>query len=205
MNLSKICAVIKDMKAATLTDHELLKRCQTGDPLAWERFVRTHQQRVFTIAGAYTRTYDDTRDLAQEIFLKIYKNLKKCRDFESLIPWMNALGRNTAIDFLRKTSRHFKHFDDVYESNLTTQDPGPDQIVELKTRKDILLKAMDSLEFIHREILMLKELQELTLDEVSKILGIPIGTAKSRLYHARVQLTRKVTRMTRSEVCSVEL
>lgn len=188
-----------------MTDSEILTRCRAGDSPAWELFVRRHQQRVFSIAGTYTRNPEDTRDLAQEIFIKLYRNLHQCRDDRMLVPWMNALARNTSIDYLRRMHRHSIYYDDVYESNVSTPAPTPEEICLVSNQRELLHLALKSLDTLHREVLMLKEYQELSIEEISGILNTPVGTVKSRLFNARVKLTRAVTELCRSEVCGVAL
>lgn len=190
----------------TLTDYELFKNCRNGDALAWESFVRRHQQRIFNLAGAYTRNYEDTRDLAQEIFIKIFRNLDKCRSAEMVKPWMMAVGRNTAIDYLRRLYRQPSTVSndvilDLAPSSIRT----PEQICEIQSQRDLLRRGLTLISTRFREIIMLKDIQEMSLQDISRILDIPEGTVKSRLHNARIALSRTVMDLCRSEVCNVSL
>jgi len=190
---------------ATLTDAQIFHRCRAGDPLAWELFVRRHQQRVFGIAGTYARNPDDVRDLAQEIFIKLYRNLHQCRDAGMLIPWMNALGRNTAIDYFRRMVRHSIAWNDIYDDTVASPGPTPEELCDVANQRELLHLALNSMDTLHREVLMLKEYQELSIEEIAGILDVAVGTVKSRLFNARVKLTRAVLDLCRSEVCDVTL
>ena len=79
----------------------LLDRCRRGDELAWEALVREYQGRVYGIAYGYTGDPDDARDLAQDIFIRVYKRLDSCREPDRFLPWLIRLARNAAVDHLR--------------------------------------------------------------------------------------------------------
>ena len=81
---------------------ELLKRCQRGDELAWEVLVRQEQGRICSIAYGYVGDQDEAQDLAQEIFVRLYKRLDTCRDAEKFTSWLISIARNACLDHLRR-------------------------------------------------------------------------------------------------------
>ena len=185
-----------------MTDTEIFKGCQAGNRLAWEEFVRRFQQRIFSLAGIYTRNPDDTRDLAQEIFIKLYRNLGQCTDPAFFVPWMITLARNTAIDYYRQSwRRHEIATDDTVLASNESATPSPEANVEMASRRNILRQAINSLNTVCREVIMMKDIQELSLREISEILQIPEGTVKSRLNRARIELTQAVLNLCGKEVC----
>ena len=173
---------------------ELLDRCRQGDGLAWEALVRRFQGRVYGIAYYYTGNVEEARDLAQDIFVKIYSRLETCTRAETFIPWMIRLARNASIDRLRKTKARPPAAGIPVEEMFDLKAPGPDpaEVWRTTSRKELIHRALQRLSQINREMILLKEIQGMTLEEVADLLKIPVGTAKSRSNRARLELAREV-------------
>ena len=182
------------MTALNLDMNDLLKRCQSGDELAWEAFVRHFQGRIFRVAWFYTGNRDDARDVAQDVFIKIYRMLRTCRDADLLLPWMMKIARNTGIDFLRKRSRRPVVSSEPLEefTGLRSSMPDPNEVMETGARQRLLHDAMQVIDLKSREMILLKEIQGLKIEEIAQVLGIPAGTVKSRSSKARIELTEAV-------------
>ncbi len=172
----------------------ILERCRQGDNLAWEALVRRTQSRVYGLALQYVRDADEASDLAQEIFIKIYRNLDKMETGSSFLPWMVRLARNCCIDRIRRIKARPPARDIVVDEDLelTSALPSPEQSWDSDQRKELVYQAMGSLSEQNREILLLKEIQQLKLTEIAGMLGLPIGTIKSRASRARVELAKSV-------------
>lgn len=80
----------------------ILQRCRTGDELAWEALVREYQSRVYGIAYYYVNEEEEARDLAQDVFVRIYRNIATCPDAHLFVPWMIRICRNACVDHLRR-------------------------------------------------------------------------------------------------------
>lgn len=172
----------------------ILARCSAGDALAWEALVRQFQSRVYSIAYHYVGNSEDARDLAQDIFVRIYRNIASCADPEMFLPWMIRIARNACIDHLRrrKARPHGREvaLDDA--AALPARENRPDQEWATNSRKRLIHRALAELSSLNREIIILKEIQGLQLNEIASLLHVPLGTVKSRSNRARLELARKV-------------
>jgi len=175
----------------------LLERCRQGDDLAWEALVRQYQSRVYAMALHYMRNAEEARDVAQDIFVRIYQRLETFQSDQAFLPWMLRLARNVCIDGLRhRKARPLANgvaIDDAVQIASTA--PTPEQISETRSCRDLLYRAMDRMSEADREILMLKEIQGLMIEEISSLLKVPAGTVKSRCNRARLDLAERVRRL----------
>ena len=177
----------------------LLTRCREGDELAWEALVRRYQGRVFALALHYTRNREDALDTAQEIFVKVYRQLGGLRDGQAFLPWLLRLGRNCCIDRLRRLKVRTPPIEvaiDQAAPTLATDDPSPEQRGRDRQRRELLQRALGTLSETSREVILLKEIQQLKLEEVAALLQVPVGTVKSRSSRARIELARAVPALT---------
>ena len=172
----------------------LVRRCRGGDALAWEDLVRRYQGRVLAVARHYVGDLDDARDLTQEIFLRIYRRLDSCRDPERLLAWILKLARHACIDHLRRrrSRQPWRRDDAVPLSSLAHGQPTPEDVSCRESSQRLVRRALQRLGRRHREVLILREIQGLPLEEVASLLGIPGGTVKSRAHRAKLELARAV-------------
>jgi len=172
----------------------LLERCRAGDELAWEALVRQFQARVFGIAFHYTGNAEDARDLAQEIFIRIYSHLDLCADERMFVPWMIRISRNACIDHLRRKKARPAPVDIAVEEmvHLQAAGPNPEEHWMADSRKRVIHLAFRRLTALNREIILLREILGLSLDEIASVLKIPLGTVKSRSNRARIELAERV-------------
>jgi RNA polymerase sigma-70 factor (ECF subfamily) len=175
----------------------LLERCRRGDDLAWEALVRRYQSRVYSVAWHYMRNAEEARDLAQEIFVRIYERLETFRGEQAFLPWMLRLARNACIDALRRRKARPPATDVAIDDavQLPSPTPTPEQTSAARSTRELLYRAMERLSESDREILMLKEIQGLKVEEISSLLKVPTGTVKSRCNRARIELAACVRRL----------
>jgi len=176
---------------------ELLKRCQNGDELAWEVLVRQHQGRICSIAYGYVGEQDEAMDLAQEIFVRVFKSLDTCTDAEKFQSWLIRISRNACIDHLRRRKTRPPLQDIPAEDMVALASEGPtpqDEWIK-SSRQKLVHSALQHLSEINREIIVLKDIQGLPLEEISGMLDLPLGTVKSRSSRARIELARTITEM----------
>jgi len=176
---------------------ELLKRCQDGDELAWEVLVRQHQGRICAIAYGYVGEQDEAMDLAQDIFVRVYNNLDTCTDPEKFQAWLTRMTRNACIDHLRRRQARPPRQDlpAAEMVNLQSGGPTPEDTFYQSSRKNLVHRGLQKLSEINREIIILKDIQGLPLEEISGLLELPIGTVKSRSSRARLELAKVITEM----------
>jgi RNA polymerase sigma-70 factor (ECF subfamily) len=172
----------------------LLDRCRQGDDLAWEALVRRYQGRVFGVTMHYMRDREEARDMAQETFIKLYRKLDSLRDGEAFLPWLIRLARNGCIDQLRKnkvrTPEHSVPVDEGPE--IATDRPSPEESSVTHWRHGLLHQALQHLSEQSREIILLKDIQELKLGQIAEMLALPLGTVKSRSHRARIELAEAI-------------
>ena len=176
---------------------ELLKRCQNGDELAWEVLVRQHQGRICSIAFGYVGEQDEALDLAQDIFIRVYNSLATCTEPEKFQSWLTRIARNACIDHLRRRKARPPLQDIPAEDMvaLAANGPSPEDDLIRSSRQKLVHRALQHLSEINREIIVLKDIQGLPLEEISGMLDLPLGTVKSRSSRARIELARAITDM----------
>jgi RNA polymerase sigma-70 factor (ECF subfamily) len=172
----------------------LLERCRAGDELAWEALIRQHQSRVYGLAYHYVGNAEEARDVAQDIFVRVYRNIDSCTEAERFVPWMIRIGRNACVDHLRRRKARPPSFDVPAEEMVDLPGPGqnPEEQFVADSRKRLVHLALQALSELNREIILLKDIQGLSLEEIATMLSVPIGTIKSRSNRARIELARKV-------------
>jgi len=176
---------------------ELLQRCQKGDELAWEVLVRQHQGRICSIALGYVGEQDEAMDLAQEIFVRVYRSLATCTEPEKFASWLIRIARNACIDHLRRRKARPPRRDIPAEDmvGLASGTPTPEDDWVRTSRQKMVHRALQRLSEINREIIILKDIQGRPLEEISNLLDLPLGTVKSRSSRARLELAQAITDM----------
>jgi len=170
----------------------VLERCRDGDQLAWEALVREFQGRVYGIACHYVGNSEDARDVAQEVFVRIYRNLAPDIDKQRFVPWMIRVCRNACIDHLRRRRARPQALDDQAQTKLVDGRQNPEEQWAANSRKRLIYRAMQQLSRLNREIILLKDILDLPLEQISSMLKVPLGTVKSRSNRARIELAEKV-------------
>ena len=176
-------------------DAELVREAKDGDRRAFGRLIETYQRRVYALAYGILRNREDAWDAAQEAFVKAYKSLDRFEGQASFYTWMYRITYNVSIDHLR--SRNRKEMSDLPETKQVDEalrraghSPAgdPDQESHRRELKEVLSKAMARLSEKHRAIIVLREIEGLSYEEMAEILDISKGTVMSRLFHARKNL-----------------
>jgi RNA polymerase sigma-70 factor (ECF subfamily) len=177
----------------------LLDRCRQGDELAWEAFVRQYQRRIYSLATCYATDADDARDLAQDVFIRLYETRKRWADAGAFLPWMIRVARNLCVDKVRARKARPPVSDIPMDDMVTLAAAGgtPEDQYEGASRRRLFYRALRKLTDLSREIILLKEIQGLQIEEVSRLLHVPLGTVKSRSNRARLELARHVLALER--------
>ncbi|MEO8197473.1 MAG: sigma-70 family RNA polymerase sigma factor [Thermoanaerobaculia bacterium] len=172
----------------------LLERCRQGDDLAWEALIRQYQGRVFGLALHFMRDREEARDAAQEIFIRVYTRLDSLHEGQAFLPWLLRLARNSCIDRLRRRQVRTPAFAVALEDapEIPSPEPSPEEAALRDAREVLLYRALGELSEKNREIILLKDTQELKLEEIAELLSLPLGTVKSRAHRARIELALAV-------------
>jgi RNA polymerase sigma factor, sigma-70 family len=183
--------------AQPLTPDSLIEQCLAGDQAAWEQIVRQNWRKVFNVAYKFVGRHDEAEDLTQDIFLKIFKALKTFdrRNFQT---WIISISRNLCIDHYRSVRKERQTIArDVDASDLqpATTDRGPYASAEHQDLRAQLRQALATLPITLRTAVVLRDLQELSYQEIADRLGLPEGTVKSRINRGRIELAHQLRRL----------
>lgn len=172
---------------AHLDDQECVTRAQRGEGKAFSELVARYQDRVYRFLLRLTHSADDALDLTQDTFLRAYQGIDRWRPEALFKTWLFRIARNVAFDRLRRAGRvEFVELDE----DVDVQDPasGPDAVIEIAQRYSQLEAALARLPAEHREILLLREIEEMSYDDIALVLELNVGTVKSRIARARAAL-----------------
>ena len=178
------------------TDAELVAKCRSGDREAWEIIVRHRHARVYNLAYRFTGRTDEAEDLTQEVFLKVYRTLHLYRpESGALETWIVRVARNHFIDHYRKyrTERlRTAPLEDHHGvgAQVTARVETPGDMLDRKETSERVHRLLDRLPQDQREAVILRDLEELTYEEISELIHVPIGTVKSRINRGRIELAR---------------
>jgi RNA polymerase sigma-70 factor (ECF subfamily) len=182
-------------------DRELVRRAQKEDKEAFEELVRRHQARVFAVAGGILRNKEDVEDIAQQVFLKAYFSLKRFDQRAAFSTWLYKITVNECWDLLRK--RKVRPL--LYEADLSEEqarqygaseerEEQTQDVSERLEKRQELERLLDCLEERDRTMLVLKEVQGFSVEEIAELLGINGNTVKVRLFRARQRITERLRR-----------
>ena len=177
----------------------IVDRCRAGDGPAWEAFVRHFQGRVFALAYSYVGDREDARDLAQEIFLRLYETRARWLAGDEFLPWLFRVARNRSVDYLRRKKVRTPAAtagEEEMERLVDTAPTAETRVLE-SDRRGLLHAALRGLSAINREIVVLRDVHGLSVQQVASILAIPLGTVKSRASRARIELAERVLALSR--------
>ena len=169
---------------------ELVTRAQNGDRNAFSELVRTHAQGVLNVIYRMCGDMQVAEDAAQETFIQAWLRLPSYRPRASLRNWLYRIAVNKAIDMLRKEKRILPGA--VEDLNLTDSRPGPEALAASSERTKMVQEAVLALPEASRAVLVLREYEGLSYQEIADALDIPVGTVMSRLNYARKLLREKL-------------
>jgi RNA polymerase sigma-70 factor (ECF subfamily) len=172
-----------------------IQRAAEGDQAAWDTIVRTYWRKVFNVAYRFVGTYDEAEDLTQEIFLRVFRSLNTFDRRANFQTWLISVSRNFCIDRYRSGRRDREVFArEVDPSTLQaeTTEPSPHARVELQDRVALLREALRALSPPLRSAVLLRDIHELSYQEIADQLGVAEGTVKSRINRGRAELARQI-------------
>jgi RNA polymerase sigma-70 factor, ECF subfamily len=177
------------------SDADLLPGCRGGDEAAWAKLVERHTRKVFGLAYRFTGRVDAAEDLTQEVFVKVYQTLHKYREADGPFgAWVMAVARNHAIDQYRRgrQERARRADDPVLLETAPAREEHPIAGIERDERARLVHRGLRALPPDLRLPLILCDLQGLSYEEIATSLQVPLGTVKSRINRARVELAKRL-------------
>lgn len=181
-----------------LSEQELIKSAQAGNAVAFEQLIEEHQKRIFSIAYRIAGNYEDASDMAQEVLVKVFRNLKNFRGDSKFSTWLYRVATTTCLDEQKKQRRHPAY---SLDETLETEDgslgvdpvdtgPTPEESMEQKAVRQAIHLAIGKLKDEHKKVILLREVQGLSYEEIAKVLNCSEGTVKSRINRARDHLKK---------------
>ena len=176
----------------------LIQRCLRGDQAAWDLIVKQYWRKVFNVAYKFVGKHDQAEDLTQDIFLKIFKSLDTFDRRANFQTWLISVSRNLCIDHYRSVRKERETIDrDVDANELTpaSRDEGPIAALEHRDRVALLRQALAALPETLRTAVLMRDIQELSYQEIAERLRLPEGTVKSRINRGRSELARQIKKL----------
>ncbi|GAC1341054.1 MAG: RNA polymerase sigma factor RpoE [Myxococcales bacterium] len=179
-----------------------MKAAQGGDPDAFRRLVERYQRRVYQLALGMVKDADEAMDIAQETFMRVHRYLPSFKGDSAFFTWTYRIATNLCLDAARKRGRgervSLRSGEEQDADVEAAMDPpsaalaGPQRAALNEELKGKLAEALAELSENHRAILLLREVDGLSYEDLSKVLGIRKGTVMSRLFHARLKMQNKL-------------
>ena len=194
-------------------EEKIIKQLKNGDFSNYDKIVDSYKNRVFGMAYKFTNDYDETQDLAQEVFLKIYRQIKNFRGDSKLSTWIYRISVNTCLDWKKKKMRiksiNFSNM--VNEENkdqtidIKDDSPLPDEIILQDEDQRIVHDLIYELSDKYKTVLIMYHFNEMSYEDIAKALNVPQRTVETRLYRARRMLKDKISKISAQEVNTNEM
>ena len=173
-----------------LTDEELIARFQKDDIDAFNEIVNRYKDKIVNFLYRYTGSREDCEDIAQEAFLNLYRFKHKYVEVGKFSAWFYRIAINIAKSNLAKRKKNVFSINNAFDDDekdyeLPSKDVLPDEELNSSNESQYIQKAIDSLKESYRQVIVLRDIQDLDYEEIARVLEIPIGTVKSRINRAR--------------------
>jgi len=186
------------------TEKRLVELSVSGDVEAFETLIQSHQKKVYNIALRMTKNPEDAQELVQDALVRAFTSIKKFRGDSSFSTWLYRITINVCTDFLRKRNKAVlismeqgaAANDNGQAMQIPEETPGPEELAEKAQLKELLRDAMDSLSDEHRQVLILRDMMDLSYKEIADTLNVNEGTVKSRINRARTGLKEIIIQRT---------
>lgn len=183
-------------------EEQLVKKSLQGDTMAFEELVALYQNKIYALAYRYMGNEDDAYDMTQEAFIKAYRSLRSFKGDSSFGTWIYRVATNVCLDELRRRKRRVftlsldeplatREGDEV-EKEFADTSPTADILYEQKEFSQYIQNLLDQMKPEHKSAIVLRDLMELSYEEISEVLNCSIGTVKSRISRAREVLRKKL-------------
>ena len=174
----------------------LIKKAREGNVPAFEELIRNYQQMVYNIALRMCGNEDDASDIAQETLIKIFRSIRDFKGDSKFSTWIYRITTNVCLDYLRKNKKNAGRFinpefetdDGSLEVEIKDPAPQPEEVAERKEVQRAVQEAIDKLSEDHRTVIVLRDINNLSYEEIAVILNCSEGTVKSRINRARSAL-----------------
>lgn len=180
-------------------DRGLVERAKNGDRKAFRELVERHERKAFAVAIGLVRHEQDAREIVQEAFIRVHRNLGKFEGSSSFFTWLYRIVKNLAIDHMRKPAR--RESEPIDDPNLVDGGPhlpfisridgaDPNDVVKRREIAARIQEALDALPPYHRAVIIMREVEGMSYQQMAEAMDVSKGTIMSRLFHARQKLQK---------------
>jgi len=171
-------------------ENDLIKRCRDRDPRAMEQIVKRYQKQVYNTAYGIVGNREDAQDITQDVFLTVWNKISQFKQKSKFSTWIYQIAKNQSLNLKSKKKRRKTDATEIDDTQawVPVEEKTPETKVLANEQKKLLLEALDSLKEKHRIILVLREMESLSYDDIAQVLGCSVGRVKSRLHEARLAL-----------------
>ncbi len=200
MKIDRVKSATREEMTANLSDEQLVEIAISENPDAFGEIVKRWERKIFALCFGMLSREEDARDAVQETFISAFRNLSNFRGDAKVSSWLHRIAVNQCLTKHRRTKvRSESYLEDEAESNQEVfalpDSNSPALILEQNQKSKIIRQAVGSLPEDLRQVIVMKEFQELTFQQISETLDLPLSTVKSRLYTALKQLKSKLERV----------
>jgi RNA polymerase sigma-70 factor (ECF subfamily) len=178
-----------------LPDRELVARCQRNEPRAFDVLVARHQDRIYGAITRFCGNSEDACDIVQRAFINAFRKIQEFKGDSAFSTWIYRIAFNQAVSFRRENRRPSVSIYSTRDEEMVVEPAvadNPTERMESEETQKKVQQALDLLEDEDRQIILLKDLQGHSYEEIAEILGVPKGTVRSRLHRARIELKSKL-------------
>jgi RNA polymerase sigma-70 factor (ECF subfamily) len=193
------------MKTSPKIQREVIENCKSGDERAFAEIVIHRQKKVFNIAYRMLGNLEEAKDLAQEVFISVFESIKDLKEEVKFDAWLTQITLNHCRNRWKYLKRRQYFNSDSLDDPIETEDgdmpkaiydpsDNPETLFEKKMIQQLIQRGLQKLKEDQRELLVLRDLQGFSYEEMGELLGLPEGTIKSKLHRARVDLKQVLER-----------
>ena len=174
----------------------LVAKSQEGDMEAFTELVSIYQKKIYNLVYQMTHNHADTEDIAQEVFIRLYRKIHKFKGKSSFFTWLYRMTMNVSKNYLRSRTANTLPFEDAISiRDLTMKRKNTAEKLILKEKNKAIAKAIDALPFRHRMVIILHDIEGISHKDIAKIIGCSEGTVWSRLFYPRGKLRMKLANL----------
>ncbi|MBR5236548.1 MAG: sigma-70 family RNA polymerase sigma factor [Clostridia bacterium] len=182
-----------------MSEQEQIKRCQEGNIEAYEELIGAYENKIVNYCYMMLRNHADAEDAAQEVFVKVFRFMKNFTGQSSFSTWLYKIASNVCLDFLRKKKRQSVDAVSIHQTSADGEEyvmpildtaKGPYEQAQLSEAQRFLAKALNELSAEQRQVIVLRDVEGLSYEEIAEIVGVAVGTVKSRINRARQSLQK---------------
>jgi len=182
-----------------MNDKQLIERIQNGDATAFKELVEKHQTKVINVCNGFTHNYDDAQDIAQDVFIEVYKSIQKFRSEAKFSTWLYRISVNKSLNFIRnnKKNKWFQSLDLLFESdkNLISDNENPEDNIEKSEKSIIIHQAINSLAKNQKIAFTLSKYEDLSYKEIANVMELSLSSVEALMFRAKKNLQKKLIKL----------